>query len=156
METIATIDSETGQQARRQWKKLFPEKVLYVFFVVKIDVSEVEIAHLQERLPTLARLLESCGGGMYEIDYTQDFSGMVDRNALVAHLLANGFETQGSGSRLDKGIILDNTSSVGDHVCTWMHEARGHTVRRKIYTKLIRSLRRKWSTRPSEGICQTT
>ena len=49
---------------------------------------------------------------------------MVDRNALVAHLLANGFKMQGSGIPSDKGTILDNTSSMGDHVCTWLHEAR--------------------------------
>ena len=62
---------------------------------------------------------------------------MVDRNALVAHLLANGFKMQGSGIPSDKGTILDNTSSVGDHVCTWLHEARGHTVRTKIYNKVV-------------------
>ena len=50
METIARIESDTGQRARRQWKKLFPEKEAYACFVVKIDVSEVEITHLQERL----------------------------------------------------------------------------------------------------------
>ena len=128
METITKIESDIGQRARRQWKKLFPEKEVYACFVLKIDVSEVEIAHLQERLPTLARLLESRGDSTYEIDYTQDFSGMVDRNALVSHLLANGFEMQGSGIHSDKGTILDNTSSVGDHVCTWIHTARGHTA----------------------------
>ena len=74
---------------------------------------------------------------MYEIDYTQDFFGVVDRKTLVAHLLANGFEMQGSGSRSDKGTILDNTSSVGDHVCPWLHEARGHTARTKIYNKVV-------------------
>ena len=92
-ETIAKIESETrqrasdtGQRARKQWKKLFPEKEVYAYFVAKIDVSEVEIAHLQERLPMLARLLESRGDGTYQIDYTQDFSGVVDRKALVDHL----------------------------------------------------------------------
>ena len=94
VETIAKIESATGQRARRQWKKLFPEKEVYANFVAKIDVSEVEITHLQEHLPTLARLLESRGDCMYEIDHTQDFSGMVDRNALVSHLWANGFEMQ--------------------------------------------------------------
>ena len=74
METIVKIESDTGQRARKQWKKLFREKEVYACFVVKIDVSEVEIAHLQERLPTLARLLESHGDSMYKIDYTQDFS----------------------------------------------------------------------------------
>ena len=140
METIAKIESDTGQRARRQWKKLFPEKEVYACFVVKIDVSEVEIAYLQEHLPTLARLLESRGDSMYEIDYTQDFSRMVDRNALVSHLLANGFEMQGSGIHSDKGTILDNTSSVGDHVCTWIHTARGHTARTKIYNKAVSQL----------------
>ena len=112
-------------------------KEVYAYFVAKIDVSKVDIVHLQERLPTLARLLESCGDGMYKMDYTQDFSEMVDRNALVAHLLANGFEIQGSGIPSNKGTILDNTSSVGDHVCTWLHEARGHTARTKIYNKVV-------------------
>ena len=110
---------------------------MYANFVAKIDVSEVEIAHLQEHLPTLARLLESRGDCMYEIDYTQDFSGMVDRNALVSHLRANGFEMQGSGRHSDKGTILDNTSSVGDHVCTWIHTDMGHTARTKIYNKVV-------------------
>ena len=110
---------------------------MYAYFAAKIDVSKVDIVHLQERLPTLARLLESCGDGMYKMDYTQDFSEMVDRNALVAHLLANGFEIQGSGIPSNKGTILDNTSSVGDHVCTWLHEARGHTARTKIYNKVV-------------------
>ena len=107
VQTIAKIESDTGQRTRRKWKELFPEKEVSAYFVAKIDVSEVEIAHLQEHLPTLARLLESRGDCMYEIDYTQDFSGMVDRNAL-------GFEMQGSGRHSDKGTILDNTSSVGD------------------------------------------
>ena len=60
---------------------------------------------------------------MYQIDYTQDFSGVLDRKVLVLHLLANGFETQGSETHSEKGTILGNTSSVGEHVCTWMHEA---------------------------------
>ena len=137
VETIAKIESDTGQRARKQWKKLFLEKEVYACFVAKIDVSEVDIAHLQERLPMMARLLASRGDGMYEIDYTQDFSRMVDRNTLVAHLLANGFERQESRSRSDKRIILDSTSSMGNHVCTWLHEVRGHTVRTKIYSKLV-------------------
>ena len=110
---------------------------MYAYFLAKIDVSGVEIAHLQECLPMLARLLESRGDGTYQIDYTQDFSGVVDRKALVDHLQANGFEIQGPGILSGKGAILDNTSSVGDYVCTWLHEARGHTARTKIYNKVV-------------------
>ena len=137
VETIAKIESDTGQRARRQWERLFPEKEVFACFVAKVDVSAVDIVHLQERLPTLARLLESRGDSMYEIDYTQDFSGMVDKDALVSHLLANGFAMQGSGEYSDKGTILDNTRSVGEHVCTWIHIAIGYTVRTKVYNKVV-------------------
>ena len=137
LETIAKMECDTGQRASKQWNKLFPEKEVSAYFVAKIDVSEVEIAHLQECLPKLARLLESRGDGTYQIDYTQDFPGVVDRKALVAHLQANRFEIQGSGILSGKGTILDNTSSVGDHVCTWLHEARGNTARTKIYNKVV-------------------
>ena len=101
--TIAKIESDTGQRARKQWKKLLSEKEVYAYFVAKIDVSEVEIAHLQECLPMLARLLESRGDGTYQIDYTQDFSGVVDRKALVDHLQANGFEIHGVWNTLGQG-----------------------------------------------------
>ena len=137
LETIAKIERDTGQRARRQWKQLFPEKEVHAHFVVKIDVSEVEIARLQERLPTLDRLLESRGDGMYQIDYTQDFSGVLDRKVLVDHLLANGFEMQWSERHSEKGVVLANTNSVGDHVCTWMHHVRGQTARTKTYNKVV-------------------
>ena len=95
--------THTGHWARMRWKQIFPEKEVFACFVAKVDVSEVEIALLQERLSTLARLLESRGDSMYEIDYTQAFSGMVDRNVLVSHLLANGFAMQGVWNILGQG-----------------------------------------------------
>ena len=101
--------------------------------------------------PSLARLLESRVDCMHEIDYTQDFSEMVDRNALVSHLLANGFKKQGSGRHLDKGTILDNTSSVGDHVCTWINTVRGHTARTKIYNKAVSQFEAGEVTEPFGG-----
>ena len=95
--------THTGHRARMRWKQIFPEKEVFACFVAKVDVSEVEIALLQERLSTLARLLESRGDSMYEIDYTQAFSGMVDRNVLVSHLLAKGFAMQGVWNILGQG-----------------------------------------------------
>ena len=44
---------------------------------------------------------------------------------------------QGSGEHSDKGTILNNTRSVGEHVCTWIHTAIGYTVRTKIYSKVV-------------------
>lgn len=67
--------------------------------------------------PTLCRLLESRGDGIYQIDYTQDYSGVLDRKELVENLLENGFGMHNSGNYPEKGCILNNTTSVGAQVC---------------------------------------
>ena len=79
---------------------------------------------LQESLPVFERFLLVHGYGIYSIDYTQDFSGVLDRKALLDHLCESvGFRQQGdlaSAMRTDIPTILENTGSVGDHVCTWV------------------------------------
>ena len=72
------------------------------------------------------------------------------RNRLYPGLLRNGrqkrsgipsagnrFRNAGVWNHSDKGTILDNISSVGDHVCSWIHTTRGYTLRTKIYNKAV-------------------
>jgi len=97
---------------------------------------------LQASLPAFERYLLSQGFGLYCIDYTRDFSGTLDRKALVDHLCKmEGFREQGdlpSAMREDKPTILANTDSVGNHVCTWVQTSkRGYTVRTKLYNKVV-------------------
>ena len=105
-------------------------------------MSEIPMDELQASLPAFERLLLAHGYSIYCIDYTQDFSGVLDREALVDHLCASeGFREQGdlaSAMRTDKPTILANTDSVGGHVCTWVHTSKaGYTVRKKAYNKVI-------------------
>lgn len=76
VDTIAKIEH---RRARENWEKLFPERKLCAYFAAKIDVSEAEIGRLQKSLLTLCRLLECRGDGIHQIDYPQDFSGVLDR-----------------------------------------------------------------------------
>ena len=90
-------------------------------------------------LPVFERdLVGSYGFGVYSIDYTQDFSGVLDRKALVANL---GFEMTGdlcTAIREESPRILENTASVGDHVCTWVAtRPEGLTTRTKVYNKVV-------------------
>ncbi|MEW8689135.1 MAG: hypothetical protein AB2556_25215 [Candidatus Thiodiazotropha sp.] len=77
---------------------------------------------LQVSLPAFERLLLAHGYGLYCIDYTQDFSWVLDQEALVDHLCASeGFHEQdnlAAAMRADVPTILANTGSVGDHVYT--------------------------------------
>ena len=105
-------------------------------------MSEIPIDELQASLPAFERLLLAHGYGIYCIDYTQDFSGVLDREALVDHLCASkGFREQGdlsSPMRTDKPTILENTDSIRGHVCTWARTSKaGYTVRTKAYNKVV-------------------
>ena len=97
----------------------------------KRDVSEVPLEELHSGLHVFEY-------GIYSIDYTQDFSGVLDRKALVDNL---GFrKARDFCTAIDEKepTILENTNNVGEHVCTWTSTtAEGRTARTKIYNKVV-------------------
>ena len=136
--TVSRIEDDTDKKAQAKWRELYPDTEPAGLFVAKVDVSEISMDELQASLPAFERLLLAHGYGIYCIDYTQDFSGVLDQEALVDRLCASeGFREQGdlaSAMRTDVHTILANTSSVGDHVCTWVRTSKaGYTVRTKAY-----------------------
>lgn len=137
--TIARIEKNTSYKAKRSWFGLYPGKKVAGYFVAKCDVSEVPLEELHRALPVFERsLVGGSGYGIYSIDYTQDFYGVLDRKALVDFL---GFETAGNFCTAiggDGPRNLENTDSVGEHICTWIVTApEGHTTRTKIYNKVV-------------------
>ena len=77
--TIQRIERDTNEMAKNRWKELYPKECIYGVFVAKVDMSEVPIEGLQEKLPDFQRQLLAHGYGIYSIDYTRDFSGTLDR-----------------------------------------------------------------------------
>ena len=146
--TIGAIERATKGESRRKWLELRngggfapniqEQEEVCAIFVAKVDLSEYTIQRIEEVLPSIHKSLLGLGMGLYAIDYTQDFSGTVDRSKIVQHLEEQGFVEQGDfGEAIEsrRGTILDNTKSVGKHVCTWVHEYEGHTIRQKLYNK---------------------
>ena len=128
--TIARIEKDTLYKANRKWKEIHPQKEIAGYFVAKCDVSEVPLEELHS--------LVGYGYGIYSIDYTQDFSGVLDRQALVDNL---GFRrARDFCTAIDEKepSILENTNNVGEHVCTWISTtAEGRIARTKIYNKVV-------------------
>ena len=137
--TVEKIEKETGHRARRRCEELHPQEEVAAYFVAKVDVSELKMEKLQKGLPTLRRLLEAVGFGLYQIDYTQDVSGVLVRPALVRHLVdIHGFFQQGDFAFPENGgCILDNTGSVGNHVCTLVQTRNGRITSTKFYNKVV-------------------
>lgn len=136
--TIAKIERETFCKAKSKWREIHPQKKIAGSFVAKCDVSEVSLEELHGGLQVFEKCLEGYGYGIYSIDYTQDFSGVLDRKRLVDKL---GFrKARDFCTAIDEKepTILENTQSVGEHVCTWIATTEeGHTARTKIYNKVV-------------------
>ena len=122
---------ETRIPAKNNWIDLYGEDPAAVF-VCKVDTSELSIEEVQAGIVQFAKLLAAHAMGIYSVDYTQDFSGTLDREALVESLEHLGLVRQDDGGERE-GTILENTHSVGEHVCTWVRNGK----RTKIYNKIV-------------------
>ena len=83
----------------------------------------------------------TCGErhGIVQVDYTQDFSGTLDRAELVRHLEeAHHFCYQSEPAKENtQGCILDNTDAVGNHVCTFVWSTGKRAISNKFYNKVV-------------------
>lgn len=136
--TIARIEKDTAHSAKEKWKQIHPGKEIAGYFVAKCDVSEISLQSIHAGLYVFKKCLEGYGYGIYSIDYTQDFSGVLDREALVAYL---GFQKQGdfcTAIAEETPTILENTKTVGNHVCTWIETTEEERASRtKVYNKVV-------------------
>ena len=136
-ETISRIERDSNGKLERQWRTLYGNPI--AFFVAKLDVSEIPLPKLLAGLHLFQQLLSGNCMGLYQLDCTQDFSGTLDRSKLVEHLVENhNFFQQGNiPSENSQGCILDNTNSVGNHVCTFCQTIGGRTTTTKFYNKFV-------------------
>jgi len=147
--TISQIEAATMWRAKGKWQDIHPGKEVAGYFVAKCDVSEVPLEETHNGLYVFQKCREGHGYGIYSSDYTQDFSGVLHHDALVAHL---GFAEHGDHSGAmhslsrewdeeeeeKKSILLDNTGTVGKHVCTWLSlSEKRTTTRTKVYNKIV-------------------
>ena len=138
-QTIQGIEERDEGRLASTWAALHGGERAAAYFVAKLDVSELPIAALHAGLPKLQRLLVANGIALYQVDYTQDFSGTLDRKALVQHLEEkHRFAHQGQEPPQNpQGCILDNTSSVGNHVATFVWTTGTRALSTKFYNKLV-------------------
>ena len=91
--TIQMLEMRNKHRALKGWKKYHGEQAdePVAVFRYKVDVSELSIEYFISKLPGLETRLNTRGFSLYSIDYTQDFSGVLDRDALEKHFLSIGF-----------------------------------------------------------------
>ena len=139
LKTIAEI--EKNNPIRQKWEERTYQQAFAVF-VVKVDVSNIPIQELQKYINELERSLYTIGYYIFCVDYTRDFSGTMDKKELIRYLLEDGdFREEGNTSDMDKNnIILNNSSSVGCNVLTYLRKDGDSMRRVKFYNKIVSNL----------------
>ena len=136
-ETINSLEIE--QNTLDRWKEYNSKDEAFAIVIIKIDVSALPITAIEENFREFRNRLYYMGAALYSIDYTQDFSGTMQREKLMEYLIEEEFfEVQNyGGGGYKTGTILDNTDSVGNNVLTYILENEGKTVRIKAYDKIV-------------------
>ena len=139
LKTIAQI--ERKNPIRKKWEERTTRQAFGVF-VAKVDVSNIPIQELQRYTPELEKSLFANGYYVYCVDYTRDFSGTMDKKELIAYLLEDGnFRMEGETPDMDhENIILNNSSSVGRNVLTYLRKDGDSMRRVKFYNKIVSNL----------------
>ena len=139
LNTIAQIEKK--QPIRKKWEERTLRQAFGVF-VAKVDVSNIPIQELQKYTPELEKSLFANGYYVYCVDYTRDFSGTMDKKELIAYLREDGnFRMEGETSDIDhENIILNNSSSVGKNVLTYLRKDGDQMRRVKFYNKIVSNL----------------
>ena len=112
-------------------------------FVVKVDVSNVPIEKIEENIQELEKNLNSRHYGLYSVDYTQDYSGTLQKETIEEYYTEIlGFRKQNEPGPDSKYTILDNYRSVGNNVITFLHKdiGTGNLHRVKLYNKIVSTL----------------
>ena len=135
------VEIEGSKAVRQKWEERTLNKAFAVF-VVKVDVSNITIQELQKYIKELEQALFTIGYYIYCVDYTRDFSGTMDKEELIKYLTEEeDFREEGDISNMDKNtIILNNNSSVGRNVLTYLRRERGNLQRVKFYNKIVSNL----------------
>ena len=139
-ETIASL--ENNLKVLEKWKEYTTKKEAFAVAIVKIDVSMLPIEAIEENCKEFENRLFSMGASIYSIDYTKDFSGTMQREKLVQHLIdEHEFKIQNNGEYgYRAGTILDNTDSVGNNVLSYIWRKDGIVFRTKLYNKIVSKL----------------
>ena len=75
-----------------------------------------------------------------DIDLTQDFSGLINKEQVIEYLINNcDFRMQGS-SNLAKHTILDNDYKISKNCLTFIKHTNNGDIRYKFYNKFVQSL----------------
>ena len=111
-QTVMRIRTRGGDRAWVGFCKYYGDNTKPVALIkYKIDTSILPFQTVLDGLPSLERRLNQLGAGLMSIDYTQDFSGVLERVSLENYLIEKkGFTRNDDGDyRSDENLFITPT-----------------------------------------------
>ena len=110
--------------------------------MVKVDLDKIEVNKIFSTFsdPMKIKYLADNNIFINDIDFTQDFSGVINKENVIKHLLSrDDFRLQGSSESAEH-TILDNDFKISKNCLTFIKHTNNGDVRFKFYNKFIQSL----------------
>ena len=140
---LSTINKiEQNIDVKKQWEKRTTKKPFGVF-VVKVSVSNIPISQIEKHILELQQNLFTIGYYIFSVDYTQDFSGTLHKEEVIEYLCKrDDFRKEEECKYIEgeQNVILDNESSVGKNVLTYLKKGNKNLQRVKFYNKISSNL----------------
>ena len=110
--------------------------------MVKVDLDQFESDKVIEIFSNEENLNFLSDNKIFinDIDFTQDFSGLINKEQVIEYLINNcDFRRQGS-SNLAEHTILDNDYKISKNCLTFIKHTNNGDIRYKFYNKFVQSL----------------
>ena len=77
---------------------------------------------------------------IHDIDFTQDFAGVINKDEVVQYLIENEDYVMEGNTINGNYVIMDNDKLVGKNCLTFLHNTEHGRVRYKFYNKFVQSI----------------
>ncbi|MBS0032581.1 MAG: hypothetical protein KFE23_00475 [Candidatus Baumannia cicadellinicola] len=121
------------QIIRQDFKKIAKKYKKPVAVPYKIELADVKLLTLLEELPEILKQLAVEHYYLLDLDITQDFAGIFNKEEMTEYLTTNYNFCRQKDVKNNCKIIVDNDKTVGKDCLTWINS----NSRVKIYNKFV-------------------
>ena len=94
----------------------------------------------RKKYPTAIKFINNEGFYINDIDFTQDFAGVINKKEAIQYLIDNNDYIMEGSNNYGDYRIMDNDKLVGKNCLTIIHNTEHGRVRYKFYNKFVQSI----------------
>ena len=105
-QTLKNIERRTNSKALNGYTEFYDCKNPVAVIKYKVNTSRLPLKKVLDNLNKLEKRLNVLGAGLMSIDYTRDFSGVLEKKRMIEHFLKLGFIEQSNNEEENKKYYI--------------------------------------------------